>query len=119
MRRALVVFWSAPECWIPWSVELRAGNLGDQQWLRSLRRSRLRLKWESASQARGVMVEDEFKRQFETFKELSEAAGNRLAAAWEDRYPCLDDNTPGTGFDRHYIYHCAWAARVLARSRPT
>jgi SAM-dependent methyltransferase len=63
-------------------------------------------------------LENDFSQRFETFKELSIAAGSRFNLAWEDRYPCLDDNTPSTGFDRHYIYHCAWAARVLARTRP-
>lgn len=63
-------------------------------------------------------LEDNFKRRFETFRELSIAAGTRFPVAWEDRYPCLNDNTPGTGFDRHYIYHCAWAARALADIRP-
>lgn len=33
-------------------------------------------------------------------------------------YPCLNDRTEETGFDRHYIYHPAWAARVLAKSPP-
>lgn len=32
--------------------------------------------------------------------------------------PCIDDATPTTGFDRHYVYHSAWAARVLAKTRP-
>jgi SAM-dependent methyltransferase len=63
--------------------------------------------------------EDDFKRQFEIFKELSVAVSNRFTVTWEDRYPCLNDNTPDTGFDRHYIYHCAWAARVLATTRPS
>jgi len=33
-------------------------------------------------------------------------------------YPCLYDNTSETGFDRHYIYHPAWAARIIANNRP-
>lgn len=33
-------------------------------------------------------------------------------------YPCLDDRTSDTPFDRHYIYHPAWAARQLAKFRP-
>ncbi|HTQ41041.1 MAG TPA: DUF268 domain-containing protein [Pirellulales bacterium] len=37
---------------------------------------------------------------------------------WSDRRLCLTDNTPTTRFDRHYIYHPAWAARVLAQLRP-
>ena len=66
----------------------------------------------------GATREDHFKRQFETFRALSIAAGSRFNLAWEDRHPCLNDNTPSTGFDRHYIYHCAWAAQVLALTRP-
>ncbi len=37
---------------------------------------------------------------------------------WSDRYPCLGDRTKKTSFDRHYTYHPAWAARVLAQTRP-
>ena len=42
-----------------------------------------------------------------------------LAIRWSERYPCLHDKTVVTGFDRHYIYHTAWAARVLAETRPS
>ncbi len=42
----------------------------------------------------------------------------RFPIKWKDRYPCLDDKTKTTGFDRHYIYHPAWAARILAETRP-
>lgn len=41
-----------------------------------------------------------------------------LPVSWEERHPCLDDDTSTTGFDRHYVYHPAWAARVLATTRP-
>jgi hypothetical protein len=37
---------------------------------------------------------------------------------WADRMPCLSDKQSTTGFDRHYLYHPAWAARVLARTKP-
>lgn len=30
----------------------------------------------------------------------------------------MDDRTAETGFDRHYVYHAAWAARILAATRP-
>jgi SAM-dependent methyltransferase len=30
----------------------------------------------------------------------------------------LEDNTPNTAFDRHYVFHLAWAARILAKTRP-
>jgi hypothetical protein len=64
-----------------------------------------------------------FSRDFEQFSTLSkQAQGNksppRFALSWEDRYPCLDDKTSTTPFDRHYIYHTAWAARVLAQTKP-
>ena len=42
----------------------------------------------------------------------------RFTVKWSDRYPCLDDKTKTTGFDRHYLYHPAWAARILAKTRP-
>lgn len=59
----------------------------------------------------------EFRREFSRFKAL--AHSNRFPARWEDRYPHMGENTSETSFDRHYIYHTAWAARVLARTRPS
>lgn len=41
-----------------------------------------------------------------------------LSVLWEDQYPCLDDATGTTGFDRHYVFHTAWAARIVANTRP-
>ncbi len=35
-----------------------------------------------------------------------------------DVYPCPWDKTKETSFDRHYIYHTAWAARKLAEIKP-
>jgi hypothetical protein len=64
---------------------------------------------------------ERFQQEFESFAALTVRTNNaqRFALRWEDRYPCLDDRTPNTGFDRHYVYHTAWAARVLANIRPT
>jgi SAM-dependent methyltransferase len=59
-----------------------------------------------------------FIRDFIKFRELSRTDRRQTPILWKDRYPCLNDNTGATGFDRHYIYHCAWAARVLADTRP-
>jgi SAM-dependent methyltransferase len=57
--------------------------------------------------------------QFETFRRLSDGSSRpSLKTVWSDRYLCLDDGTQQTGFDRHYVYHPAWAARVLARTTP-
>lgn len=52
------------------------------------------------------------------FKLLAGAEHPRFDLDWKDRWLCLDDNTSSTGFDRHYTYHPAWAARILAQTRP-
>jgi Uncharacterized protein conserved in bacteria len=54
---------------------------------------------------------------------FSEVAGQledngRFCCRWEDLWPCLGDAQGTTPFDAHYVYHTAWAARVLARTRP-
>jgi len=35
-----------------------------------------------------------------------------------DAYPCIKDKTIKTGFDRHYVYHTAWAARKVREINP-
>ena len=45
--------------------------------------------------------------------------GQRFALHVIDFKACLIDATAATGFDRHYVFHCSWAARVLARTRPS
>jgi predicted SAM-dependent methyltransferase len=37
---------------------------------------------------------------------------------WKRRFPVLHEKRGNTSFDRHYIYHSAWAARVLAKLKP-
>jgi SAM-dependent methyltransferase len=59
-----------------------------------------------------------FIRDFKRFKKLSEATGSRFALDWRDIYPCLGDKAASTTFDPHYVYHPAWAARILARTQP-
>jgi len=61
----------------------------------------------------------QFKDEFHRFRELSEAGGRDLSVRWEDRYPQFEDRTATTEFDAQYVYHTAWASRVLARIRPT
>lgn len=62
----------------------------------------------------------QFIREFKAFQSmsLSTESAQRFGLEWEDRWPCLEDRTATTGFDRHYIYHTAWAARVLAKTMP-
>jgi hypothetical protein len=57
-----------------------------------------------------------FKRDFNYYKSLSDSHLSLIR--WKDRYPCLNDRTSTTSFDRHYVFHTAWAARVLARTFP-
>ena len=57
----------------------------------------------------------EFFGEYRRFKKLSDG---RFSVKLKDIYPCLKDKTSITPFDQHYIYHPAWAARVLARTKP-
>ena len=59
-----------------------------------------------------------FLREYREFRRLADRTEPRFALRWKDRLPCLEDRTATTGFDRHYVYHPAWAARILARTRP-
>lgn len=60
----------------------------------------------------------DFEKDFENFSSLSKNS-NRFSVEWNNRYPCLDDKTSTTGFDRHYLYHPAWAIRILANIMPS
>ena len=51
------------------------------------------------------------------FRKLS-INNNRFSSAYSDIYPCIRDKTIKTCFDRHYVYHTAWAARKLAAIKP-
>lgn len=60
-----------------------------------------------------------FLRDFLGFAKMQRRGKQRFPVKWHDRYPVLDENTPGTAFDAHYIYHPAWAARIIAEIRPS
>ncbi|MFB3916264.1 MAG: DUF268 domain-containing protein [Terriglobales bacterium] len=59
-----------------------------------------------------------FREEFQQFASLA-AKDNRFTVRWEDRYPCLGDRCETTSYDRHYVLHTGWAARVLAETRPS
>ena len=59
-----------------------------------------------------------FEADFARYAAMSRAAGDRFEITRDDCIPCTDDDTAGTNFDRHYVYHTAWAARLLARLHP-
>lgn len=58
----------------------------------------------------------QFSKEFDLFNSLN--SENRFTCLWEDTQPCLNDNTTETFFDSHYIYHPAWAVRVVKEINP-
>lgn len=66
----------------------------------------------------GVTLWLRFLNEFIRFRRSAREEDSRFEVRWRDRYPCLGDKTATTGFDRHYVYHTAWAARVLVKTKP-
>ncbi|MFA6177945.1 MAG: DUF268 domain-containing protein [Candidatus Paceibacterota bacterium] len=58
------------------------------------------------------------KKTFSKFQELSIITGSRFPVLWNDIFFISNENTKNTDFDAHYIYHPAWAARILAQTKP-
>lgn len=58
-----------------------------------------------------------FREEFDRFAGIAGDAP-RLQVSLEDINPQLSDRASVTPIDRHYTYHPAWAARVLAKTRP-
>jgi len=52
------------------------------------------------------------------FLKIKTQSSPRFSLRWRDKWPCYADATATTGFDKHYIYHPAWAARVLSEIKP-
>lgn len=67
----------------------------------------------------GLIINGIYVKNYFQFKKLSSEITDRFQINWRDRYPCLYDNTGITNFDSHYIYHPAWAARILAKTKPS
>ena len=59
-----------------------------------------------------------FRKDYYTLLHQAQQSRTRFTLAEADLYPCLHDRTTITPIDRHYIYHPAWAARVIARTSP-
>jgi len=47
---------------------------------------------------------------------LFQSEGKKLK--WSDRKIILGEDTSVTKFDAHYVYHPAWAARIIAKTKP-
>lgn len=59
-----------------------------------------------------------FLRDFYKFKNLSEKTDDRFTVKFADTWAHLYDNSPFTYFSTHYVYHPAWAARIVANIKP-
>ncbi len=57
----------------------------------------------------------EYIKEFNQFKKQNDG---RFRVDLKDSYPCLTDKIRTTPFDQHYTYHPAWAARILAKTKP-
>jgi SAM-dependent methyltransferase len=64
-----------------------------------------------------LQLQKNFRSDFQQFAGLAKDDG-RFDISWSDRRPCLNDATSTTGYDRHYVLHTGWAARVLAQTKP-
>lgn len=59
-----------------------------------------------------------FNNQFEQLKEQEQSTLKRFSLDESMQSPYLDEATATTGFDRHYVYHPAWATRIVRQINP-
>jgi hypothetical protein len=57
-------------------------------------------------------------RAFFRYRELLRDFPGRPVPSWNDLELCTSDDTVSTAFDRHYLFHVAWAARKLQALGP-
>jgi SAM-dependent methyltransferase len=61
---------------------------------------------------------DDFENDLNSFIVQNDKIRGDIRALEVDAFPILSDKEEGAEFDRHYIYHTAWAARVLSIIKP-
>lgn len=59
----------------------------------------------------------DIKRDFLKFREMTKQTKERFPLRFED-VRAIYENSATSSFDTHYVYHTAWAARVIARINP-
>lgn len=64
-----------------------------------------------------TIQEKQYFNDLQEFKEISKSKALRFSSVF-DYYPIMDDKTSNTPFEPHYTYHPAWAARILAKTKP-
>lgn len=68
---------------------------------------------------RNGLLNGGFRAEFYRFKRLLAKTSPRFPIpSFKDIYPCLQETTTETVFDPHYVYHLAWAARIVAQLKP-
>lgn len=66
-----------------------------------------------------IKQEIDNQKQYSLFeKQMAEFVSKLQTPATVTKYPCLTDVTAITAIEPHYTYHPAWAARVLAQTKP-
>ncbi len=60
-----------------------------------------------------------YEQEWQEFLALSATENDhRFSLQLKDRQPKLDDKTSDMGFDSHYVYHVAWATRIVKQINP-
>ncbi|MBS1531836.1 MAG: DUF268 domain-containing protein [Bacteroidetes bacterium] len=71
---------------------------------------------------RKIAADKESAREFDKDWTLFKASAGKTQLRFEEKetgfWPIQTDKTPTTDFEPHYLYHPAWAARILAKTRP-
>lgn len=65
-----------------------------------------------------ITLEKSFNKAFNQFSELEKKSTKRFELSENDLLPCYWDASVNTGFDRHYVFHTAWAARTVQKIAP-
>ncbi len=63
-----------------------------------------------------LLVRPKVLRDLSTYKSSEKKTGKkaRFSTNTRDMFPITGENTKYTSFDRHYVYHTSWAARVVS-----
>lgn len=76
------------------------------------------LKKQRNKKAKEKSKQRHFRTQYDFLKQQETQTERRFLLAEKDFFPQLNDSTTTTNFDRHYVYHTSWAARVLKEMNP-
>ena len=59
-----------------------------------------------------------YKNYLKDYYKFKKFKDGRSLFNFKNRYSCLFDLEENTPFDTHYVYHTAWAARIIAQNKP-